>query len=57
MASVVPSMDVIHEYGARLPKECLSAHSFALRSEEFTARYSVPTYERWLLAADMTPAY
>ena len=57
LASVVPSMDVIHEYGARLPKECLSAHSFALRSEEFTARYSVPTYERWLLAADMTPAY
>jgi hypothetical protein len=57
LASVVPSMDVIHEYGARLPKECLSAHSFEFRSEEFTARYSVPTYEAWLLASDMTPAY
>jgi hypothetical protein len=57
LASVVPSMDVIHEYGARLPKECLSAHSFEFRSEEFTARYSMPTYESWLLASDMAPAY
>jgi hypothetical protein len=57
LASVVPSMDVIHEYGARLPKECLSAHSFEFLSEEFTARYRVPTYEKWLLASDMAPAY
>jgi hypothetical protein len=57
LASVVPSMDVIHEYGARLPKECLSAHSFAFQSEEFTARYCVPAYETWLLGSDMAPAY
>jgi hypothetical protein len=57
LASVVPSMDVIHEYGARLPKECLSAHSFEFQSEEFTARYAVPAYEKWLLCSDMAPAY
>lgn len=57
LASVVPSMDVIHEYGARLPKECLSAHSFEFRSEEFTTRYAIPTYETWLHASDMAPAY
>lgn len=52
------SMDAIHLYGARLPKECLSAHSFAFRSQEFPARYHVPNYTRWLLdEADMTPAY
>jgi len=57
LASVVPAMDVIHEYGARLPKECLSAHSFEFRSEEFTARYHVPSYAQWLEGCDMTPAY
>lgn len=51
------TLDAIHEYGARRPKECLSAHSFAFRSEEFTARYHVPTYEQWLESCDMTPAY
>ena len=31
--------------------------SFVFRSEEFTARYHVPSYARWLGACDMTPAY
>lgn len=47
----------IHEYGGRMYKECLSAMSFVFRSEEFVARYDVPTYEAWLHAADMRPAY
>ena len=56
-AEVVDSLDAIHEYGGRLPKECLSAMSFELRSEEFTARYHVPTYTAWLDRCDMRPAY
>ena len=40
-----------------MPKECLSAMSFAFRSEELVARYDIPTYERWLRNADMRPAY
>jgi hypothetical protein len=55
--SIVSSIDAIHVYGARLPKECLSAMSYAFRSEEFVARYHVPSYERWLEHCDMTPAY
>jgi hypothetical protein len=51
------SLDAIHRYGARLPKECLSAMSFVYRSEEFTARYHVPSYVAWLQACDMRPAY
>ena len=47
----------IHEYGGRKPKECLSAMSFAFQSEEFTARYAVPSFERWLEASDKRPAY
>jgi hypothetical protein len=57
LARVTPSMDAIHEYGARNAKECLSAMSFELQSEELTARYHVPSYVRWLQASDMTPAY
>jgi hypothetical protein len=55
--TVVAGLLAIHEYGGRNPKECLSAMSFAFQSEEFTARYAVPSYERWLLSSDMTPAY
>ena len=56
-AMVVNGLDAIHEYGGRMPKECLSAMSFEFRSEEFTARYHVPSYARWLFSCDMTPAY
>ncbi len=57
LARVTPSLDAIHEYGARRPKECLSAMSFAFRTEEFTARYDVPNYATWLSCCDMAPAY
>ncbi|MDJ0847966.1 MAG: sulfotransferase [Myxococcota bacterium] len=55
--TVVSGLRAIHEYGGRRPKECLSAMSFAFQSEEFTARYAVPHYERWLVSSDMSPAY
>ena len=54
---VTGGMDAIHVYAARAPKECLSAMSFAFRSEEFVARYHVPSYAGWLAAADPAPAY
>ncbi len=50
--TIVSGLLAIHEYGGRKPKECLSAMSFALQSEEFTARYAVPSYERWLVESD-----
>ena len=56
-AMVVDGLDAIHVYGGLMPKECLSAMSFEFRSEEFTARYHVPTYADWLFSCDMTPAY
>jgi hypothetical protein len=56
-AEVSGDLDSIHEYSGRMYKECISAMTFAFRSEEFTARYHVPTYERWLQRCDMRPAY
>jgi len=55
--TVVSGLLAIHVYGGRRPKECLSAMSFAFLSEEFTARYDVPSYGAWLERCDMTPAY
>ena len=55
--AVVSGLLAIHEYGARRPKECLSAMSYSLLSEEFTTRYRVPSYEAWLARADPAPAY
>jgi hypothetical protein len=57
MASVTSRLDTIHEYSGRMHKECLSSMSFVFRSEEFTARYHVPSYVKWLADCDMTPAY
>jgi len=51
------SMMSIHRYAARMHKECLSAMSFAFRSEEFVSRYHVPAYVDWLQSCDMKPAY
>ena len=55
--TVVSGLLSIHEYGGRKPKECLSAMSFAFQSEEFTARYGVPTFERFLESRDASAAY
>jgi hypothetical protein len=57
MASVTSRLDAIHEYSGRMHKECVSSMSFVFRSEEFTARYHVPSYVAWLATCDMTPAY
>jgi hypothetical protein len=55
--TVVRGLLSIHEYGGSRPKECLSAMSLAFQSEEFTARYAVPSFARWLENSDMSPAY
>lgn len=54
---VTNGLDAIHAYGGRMNKECLSAMSFAFRSEEFVSRYHTPSYSTWLQSCDMTPAY
>jgi hypothetical protein len=55
--TVVSGLRQAHVYGALRPKECLSAMSFAMRSEEFSARCRVPSYAAWLARCDLAPAY
>ncbi len=54
---VTDGISAIHSYSGRMNKECLSAMSFAFRSEEFISRYSTDDYAQWLHSCDMTPAY
>lgn len=55
--AVAAGLRSIHTYSAQMPKECLSAMSFAARTEEFISRYNVPAYVDWLRTCDMAPAY
>ena len=54
---VTDGISAIHSYSGRMNKECLSAMSFAFRSEEFISRYSTDDYAQWLHRCDMAPAY
>jgi len=54
---VAGELDAIHVYRGRMHKECVSSMSFSFRSEEFTARYRVPSYVDYLQHCDVTPAY
>ena len=57
VSEVVPEFDTMHEFGGKLPTECIrmTAHSF--RSDEFAGRFQVPSYLAWLGSADLTPGY
>lgn len=57
ITSAVPAMDAIHEKSGTLPKECISAHALAFRSEDFTGQFAIPGYAAWLADCDMRPAY
>ena len=57
LAHVSADLDSIHEYSGRMTKECISAMSFAFRSEELTSRTRVPSFAAWLAGCDMRPAY
>ena len=42
---------------AQSPHECVAIHSYTLLSEEFVSTCRVPTYEAFLRASDLGPAY
>ncbi|MFZ1863756.1 MAG: sulfotransferase [Polyangiales bacterium] len=54
---LVPWLPAIHEFGARLPQECvpLCAHEFL--SVQWTSTFDVPEYQAWLDGQDVRPAY
>jgi hypothetical protein len=54
---LAPDFKTIHPVGARLPLECIAIMSASFLAARFQTTYNVPTYEAWLAAQDMRPAY
>ena len=56
-AMLAPTFDGIHEQGALLPRECMSAMIIDFRSDVLCAHYPVPSYIDWFNNDDLRPAY
>ena len=54
---IVPRADSVHPMRATTPHECVAIHSYTLLSQEFPTTYRIPSYERFLNAASLIPAY
>lgn len=54
---LAPDFQRIHPIGARLPEECLIITSHAFLSFQFQTSHRVPSYQAWLEAQDLRPAY
>ena len=54
---LAPGADAVYPMRARTPHECVAIQSYTLLSEEFVSTCRVPTYEAFLRAADLRPAY
>jgi hypothetical protein len=54
---IAPRADTVHPLRAMTPHECISIHSYALLSREFTTMFETPDYDALLDSVDFTPAY
>ncbi len=50
-------IEAIHPVGAALPQECIVITASEFASIRFEMCFDVPSYQRWLLAADMRGCY
>jgi len=53
----VPEFKKIHPVGARLPEECVVILSHSFLSSQFCSMYVVPSYQSWVRAQSLLPAY
>ena len=54
---MAPEADAVYPVRARTPHECVAIQSHTFLSEEFVTTCRVPSYQKFLRAADLTPAY
>ena len=54
---LAPAFQGMHEMSATMTRECVAAQAFSLRTDDFWANFFLPTYQEYLIGADMTPAY
>ncbi len=54
---LAPRADAVYPMRALTPHECVAIQSYTFLSQEFISTCRIPTYEAFLEAADLTPAY
>jgi hypothetical protein len=54
---LVPLADSVYPMRAQTPHECVAIQSYTFLSEEFVSTCRIPSYEAFLHASDLTPAY
>jgi hypothetical protein len=54
---LAPKADSVYPMRALTPHECVAIQSLTFLSEEFVSTCSTPSYENFLHASDLTPAY
>jgi hypothetical protein len=54
---LAPAFQGMHEMSATMTRECVAAQAFSLRSDDLWANFFLPSYQEYLIATDMTPAY
>ena len=54
---LAPGADAVFPMRAWMPHECVAIHSYTLLSEEFVSTCRIPSYEAFLRASDLGPAY
>ena len=54
---LAPAFQGMHEMSSTMTRECVAAQAFSLRSDDLWGIFSLPSYQDYLLTADMRPAY
>jgi hypothetical protein len=54
---LAPELKRLHPLRAGDPQECVAITAYSLLSTQFDEMYRVPTYQAWLRAQDLRPAY
>ncbi len=54
---LIPTLPAIHEFGARLPQECVPINAHEFLSVQFHITFHVPSYQAWLNEQNMVRSY
>lgn len=54
---LIPTLPAIHEFGARLPQECVPINAHEFLSIQFHTTFHVPSYQSWLEQQSLLPSY
>jgi len=57
LRQLAPTFQSIHPIGALLPQECIVLTASAFLSIRFEMCFDVASYQRWIVGADLAPAY